>query len=203
MIDYNLMNDEQLALSIQKHHKDAEKCLKVLINRHSGLCIDMINGYVSKSHNETLRQELIKEKDYQIYHSALKFDPTRGSKFSTYLGNEIKWKCLNIYNRNKKRQTVPVEEDLINYYSYGNPPSDSRENSEIFENIMSQAKSHPDKRVWVIFNLRYIEGKKNTVMPWKNISEELNMSIQGCINIHDSALKQFPNKIRKELEENE
>ena len=68
---------------------------------------------------------------------------------------------------------------------------------------MSQAKSHPDKRVWVIFNLRYIEGKKNTVMPWKNISEELNMSIQGCINIHDSALKQFTNKIRKELEENE
>ena len=66
MIDYNLMNDEQLALSIQKN-KDAEQCLNVLINRHSGLCIDMINGYVSKDHNETLRQELIKEKDYQIY----------------------------------------------------------------------------------------------------------------------------------------
>ena len=106
MIDYNLMNDDQLTASIQGN-KDIEECLEVLINRHSGLCIDMINGYISQNYNETLRQELIKEKDYQIYHSALKFDPNRGSKFSTYLGNEIKWKCLNIYNKSKKRLSSP------------------------------------------------------------------------------------------------
>ena len=202
MIDYNLMNDDQLTASIQGN-KDIEECLEVLINRHSGLCIDMINGYISQNYNETLRQELIKEKDYQIYHRALKFDPNRGSKFSTYLGNEIKWKCLNIYNKSKKRQTVPVEESLINYFSYGNAPSESSDRSEIFENIMSQSKEYPDKRVGVIFHLRYIEGKKNTVMPWKNISEKLNMSIQGCINIHDSALKLFTTKLRKEITENE
>ena len=196
------MNDEQLTASIQGN-KDTEKCLEVLINRHSGLCIDMINGYISQNYNETLRQELIKEKDYQIYHSALRFDPDRGSKFSTYLGNEIKWKCLNIYNKTKKRQTVPVEESLINYFSYGVTPSEFSDKSEIFENIMDQAKTHPDKRVWIIFNLRYIEGKKNTVMPWKNISEHLKMSIQGCINIHDSALKQFTTKIRKEILDDE
>lgn len=202
MIDYNLMNDEQLALSIQKN-KDAEQCLNVLINRHSGLCIDMINGYVSKDHNETLRQELIREKDYQIYNTALKFDPTKGSKFSTYLGNEIKWKCLNIYNKNKKRKTVQVEENLINYFSYGCQNEANPENSELFDHIISQANSHPDKRIGTIFKLRYIDGKKNTVMPWKSISENLRMSIQGCINLHNSALSQFKNKIRKEIQDNE
>ena len=40
-------------------------------------------------------------------------------------------------------------------------------------------------------------------MPWKNISEKLKMSIQGCINIHDAAIKKFGNKIRKEIKENE
>ena len=39
--------------------------------------------------------------------------------------------------------------------------------------------------------MRYITGERNRVMPWKKISEELNMSIQGCINIHNSAIEKF------------
>ena len=40
-------------------------------------------------------------------------------------------------------------------------------------------------------------------MPWKNISEDLEMSIQGCINLHNSALAQFKSKIRKEIQDDE
>jgi len=197
MIDYNSTKDENLVKSIQEN-EETEKCLEVLINRHSGLCIDMINGYVSRQHNEGLRQELIKEKDYQIYQSALKFNPNKGSKFSTYLGNEIKWKCLNIYNKNKRRKTVQVEEELINYFSYDENHESKFCNKEIFSNIIDQASSHPDPRVGKIFHLRYVEGKENSVMPWKNVSSQIGMSIQGCINIHDMAIKKFGNKIKKE-----
>ena len=202
MIDYNKKEDEFLVQSIQRN-TNAEECLNILIDRHSGLCIDMLNGYVSKHQNDGLRQELIKEKDYQIYSSALKFNPDKGSKFSTYLGNEIKWKCLNIYNKNKRRKTVPVEENLINYFSYGCTENHNSPNDEIFSNIINQANTHADPRVGQIFQLRYVEGKNNSVMPWKNISEKLKMSIQGCINIHDAAIKKFGNKIRKEIKENE
>ena len=202
MINFDSMKDEDLCRSIQKQ-KDTEKCLYVLINRHSGLCVDMINGYVSKSYNDSLRQELIKEKDYQIYNTALKFNPQKGAKFSTYLGNEIKWKCLNLYNRVKKRKTIPVEDSLISYFSYLNAHENESYDSEIFDNIINQADSHPDQRVGVIFKLRYVEGKDNSVMPWKNISKPLGMSIQGCINIHDGALTQFSKKIRKEIQSDE
>ena len=202
MIDYFKKEDEYLVKLIQDNN-NAEACLSILIDRHSGLCIDMINGYVSKGTNDGLRQELIKEKDYQIYHTALKFDPSKGSKFSTYLGNEIKWKCLNIYNKNKRRKTVPVEEELINYFSYGISNDTNKSDCEIFQNIIQQSKNHPDPRVGKIFHLRYVEGKQNSVMPWKNISENLKMSIQGCINIHDNAIKKFGNKIRKEITEDE
>jgi RNA polymerase sigma factor (sigma-70 family) len=197
MIDYNSTKDENLVKSIQEN-EETEKCLEVLINRHSGLCIDMINGYVSRQHNEGLRQELIKEKDYQIYQSALKFNPNKGSKFSTYLGNEIKWKCLNIYNKNKRRKTVQVEEELINYFSYDANSESKYCNKEIFSDIIDQASNHPDPRVGKIFHLRYVEGKENSVMPWKNVSSQIGMSIQGCINIHDMAIKKFGNKIKKE-----
>jgi len=196
MIDYNLEKDEDLVLNI-KNNNESEKSLQILIDRHSGLCVDMINSYVNKNNNESLRSELIKEKDYQIYISALKFNPTKGSKFSTYLGNEIKWKCLNIHNRNKKRQTIPVEETLIDYFSYISKDAEQTDH-DTFNSIIEYTKSHPDKRVAKIFNLRYVIGNNNSVMPWKKISKEIGMSIQGCINIHNSTLKKIKNKIRKE-----
>ncbi len=45
--------------------------------------------------------------------------------------------------------------------------------------------------------MRYIIGKKNKVMPWKNIGKKMDLSIQGCINIHNSAIK----KIKQTLDE--
>lgn len=201
MNNYYEMKDEDLVKKIQVGN-NTEECLSILIDRHSGLCIDLINGYVSKHHNDSLRQELIQEKDYQIYHSALKYNPNKGSKFSTYLGNEIKWKCLNIYNSGKRKKTIPVEESTINYLSYSaKDKNDSidEDKSEIFSTIINHANKHPDKRVGQIFNLRYIQGQKNGVMPWKNVSKKLGMSIQGCINIHDNAIEFFKHKIKREI----
>ena len=65
------------------------------------------------------------------------------------------------------------------------------EDLEIFSEAIKFSKNHKDKRVEKIFEMRYITGERNRVMPWKKISEELNMSIQGCINIHNSAIEKF------------
>jgi len=189
MIDYSEFNDEELINNIQ-NNKSTEKCLHILINRHSGICIEMINSYMSSGYNISLRQEMIDDKDYQIYESALKFDSSKGTKFSTYLGNEIKWKCLNMYNKNKKRQHIPVEEDLINYFSYLSK-DEGEDVSEDFNEIINKAQSYSDRRIGRIFYLRYVVGKNNSVMPWKSISKELQMSIQGCINIHNSFIENF------------
>tara|TARA_Y100000361_G_scaffold69343_1_gene61204 strand:- start:8078 stop:8671 length:594 start_codon:yes stop_codon:yes gene_type:complete len=197
MINYNSMSDETLVQFI-KSQENTEECLDVLIQRHSGLCIEMINSFISQSYNESLRRELIRDKDYQIYCSALKFDPDRGSKFSTYLGNEIKWKCLNLYNKSKKRKTVPVEEDVIEYFSYSNKNKEES-NVDLFLNIISHAKKFPDKRIGKIFNLRYVVGKNNSVMPWRMVSNQIKMSIQGCINLHNTAITQIRKKIDKEI----
>jgi DNA-directed RNA polymerase specialized sigma24 family protein len=197
--NYHKMQDEDLVEQIQKGHY-TEECLNVLIDRHSGLCINLINGYVSKHHNDSLRQELIQEKDFQIYNSALKYKSDKGSKFSTYLGNEIKWKCLNIYNSAKRKPSIPVEENVIDYLSYhAKDKNSSEEDNEIFSTVISQSRKHPDERVGRIFQLRYVEGQNNNVMPWKKVSSHLGMSIQGCINIHDAALEFFKYKINKEI----
>ena len=117
MIDYYKMRDEELVHLI-KNEESTEKCLDILIERHSGLCIDMINSYMSKNYNDSMRQELIKQKDSQIYSSAMTYDASKNSKFSTYLGNQIKWKCLNIYNKDKKRKNHNREVHVNHLFMY-------------------------------------------------------------------------------------
>lgn len=189
----NELTDEKLILNI-KQNKSVEQSLNELIKRHSGICVDIINKYISSNYNESLRQELIKEKDYQIYQSALKFDFNKSTKFSTFIGNDMRWKCLNIYNKNKKQNTISVENDLIEHFNFLS--EQKKDSDDVFDIILKKTKSHPDKRVGRIFYLRYIVGKNNSVMPWKNISKDLGMSIQGCINIHNSVIKNIKQIIK-------
>ena len=197
-MEYSKLTDEQLVKNIQ-NQINAKESLSELVYRHSGIYLDMVNGYVSSTQQPSLKDEMIKEKEYQIYMSALKFNPEKGAKFSTYLGNETKWKCLNMYNKNKRHPSVPIQEELIEFFNYKFIEEDSCTfKNEMFQKIIQQAKKHPDKRVGKIFYLRYVEGKENNVMPWKTISSELGLSIQGCINIHNSAIEQFKQSFNNE-----
>ena len=97
---YSNLSDNQLVKNIQ-NSIDSENSLKELVSRHSGIYLDMVHGYSSKNNTSSM-EEMIKEKEYEIYVSALNYNPNKGAKFSTYLGNQTKWKCLNILNKKKK-----------------------------------------------------------------------------------------------------
>ena len=193
--------DEELIDLIQVGKKQ-NACIKELVSRHSGIYLSIIHSYVHKSTSSLIKEDLIDDKDFRIYQAALKFDKSKKSKFSTFLGNETKWMCLNLHNKNKNKISVEFQEESAQgsqvpqdtAYSYLN--ADDR---EFFSRILDITKRHPDKRVEKIFEMRYIQGNKNTVMPWRLISEKLNLSIQGCINIHNSAILNIKQKLLKEV----
>jgi hypothetical protein len=197
-MSFSNLDDLALIKNIQEQ-KHAEKSLNILIERHSGICIDMVNSFLSRKTHKHLGADLIKDKDYLIYSAALQFDQNKGSKFSTFLANTVKWKCLNIHNRDKKRLTVPVDDDKIEYLSYSNKLQNKNSLIDVYSHIIDESKKHPDKRIQRIFFLRYEKGTNNSVMPWRLISGELSMSIQGCINLHNQAIEQFRKKIIKEI----
>lgn len=195
---YSNLSDNELVKNIQ-NSVNSEDSLKELVSRHSGIYLDMVHGYTSNSNPSTM-DEMIKEKEYEIYVSALNYNPDKGAKFSTYLGNQTKWKCLNKYNKSKREGLTPLEEQALDFFSTKLAPVQEgfSAREEIFSKIMDYANSYPDIRVGKIFHLRYVEGKNNNVMPWKNISSELGMSIQGCINIHNSIIEKIQKKFDKE-----
>jgi DNA-directed RNA polymerase specialized sigma subunit len=168
--------------------------LQQLIDRHSGIYMDIVNKIISDSCDFVNKMDVIADKDYTIYNAALKYNPNLNTKFPTYLANETRWKCLNLYNKNKKRKEDPLE-----YYENDQAASNDfikdLENSEILKKFYKLASSYHDKRVKKIIDMRY-GSSYNKLTPWKSIAKKLKMSIQGCINIHNKFIEQT----KKELE---
>ena len=185
----NNLEDLQLVDNIKKDTK-TEDCLQELIGRHTGIYLDIVNKYTLNG-NTTNRLDFIDEKDYNIYQAALKYEGDRGTKFPTFLGNETKWICLNKFNKRKKDPQLSIDDVRESDILHPKKEKIKKEDLEVFSEAIKLSKTHKDKRVEKIFEMRYITGEKNKVMPWKKISEELDMSIQGCINIHNSAVEKF------------
>ena len=189
------LEDYQLVENI-KNNQLINDSLKELINRHTGIYLDIVNKYTQNS-NTTNKLDLIDEKDYNIYQAALKYQDDRGTKFPTFLGNETKWICLNKHNKRKKDPQLSIEDIKESDILARKSEKVKKEDLEIFSEAIRFSKKHKDKRVEKIFEMRYITGEQNKVMPWKKISQELNMSIQGCINIHNSAIEKFKIELKE------
>ena len=184
-------SDLTLISNIQEDND--QKSLMILIDRHSGIFHTMVNHFMSHPNSVLDKTTIVEEKDLTIYDSAKNYDPDRNTKFSTHLANQTKWKCLNALNRSKKNREYFIDDEN----SYIEPFCDSfvkEINKEealcLFEKCLDKEE---DERVKKIVDMRY-GTKDNKVTPWRFIAEELDLSIQGCINIHNK----FINKVKKE-----
>lgn len=189
------LEDLDLINKVKSGEQDSSDAMCEIIDRHSGIFIEMINQFIPCNNIYCNKDDIISEKDFYIYKAVLKYDENRGTKFSTHLGNEAKWLCLNTYNKNKNRATVSSSDKDFDKDLTEEPHKDSLR-KEIFKHVIKFINSHPDPRVKKIFTMRYIQGERNKLMPWKKISQELDMSIQGCINIHNSIIKNLQKKVK-------
>jgi len=167
-----------------KSSKD-EDSLKKLIERHSGIYIDMVNKYIPDTVEGLNKQDLLQDKDFCIYDAAIKFDGRKNAKFGTYVGNLARWKCLNIYNKKTKFPQTNIS-DIFDCSASEESEIKKIEYEEEIQKALEAIENLKDKRVRKIFKMRYCVGEKLT--PWKKIAKKLDLSIQGCINIHNKHL---------------
>lgn len=200
--EINSMTDIDL-IDAMKTESNSGEYLMELVSRHSGIYLTMVNNYTPSeaSSQKSHKFELINDKDYYIYQAALKYDETRSTKFSTYLGNETRWMCLNLYNKEKKRRITDID---FNNTKMKELPSDEDSEKNIsrddfLKKVMTLVRKDPDSRIAKIFSMRYLEGENNKLMPWKNIGEKLELSIQGCINIHNKAIKKIKTELSRDI----
>ena len=185
-----ILDDNTLVKNVQE--KNDEEALKTLIDRHSALCNSLYKKYSNSMMNSGVYlQDVVDQKDYIVYKSAMSFDPCKNSKFSTWLYNQVRYQCLNCMNENS--HYLALETDKLNYI-IEKQTIPEKQYKNINEYIFNIVDSCSDKRIQKIFKMRYLNNT-NKKMPWNKIAKKLKISTQTAINIHNKALKLLKNKI--------
>lgn len=199
----DLKKGKNLSFSIDNLHKI-----------HAGIFYKVLHQYIPDRSDPlilNIKRDIINEIKYHIYIAALDFDYSKGVKFSTYLGNRVRWMCLNKINKLKSTPEIPVSfisnlgvkdkeagSESLHGLNFNHSFVNDFSKREYFEEIFNSIFKQKDPRVKEIFNMRYNEGKNNKLTSWKKISKKMNLSIQGCINIHNTFLKKIkPQKYDK------
>jgi RNA polymerase sigma factor (sigma-70 family) len=192
---YNQKNDLELIEEVKC--QNCSEAMKELESRHSGVCFSMIKKYYNALSSTGLDpNEIAKEKHYILYKSVLNFDPHKNIKFSTWLGNQMRYHCLNSMNKNNSSISMDnenIKNIIENKQSTENSKIIQKDNHDYIFNILSQLK---DKRVEQIFQIRYFSDKKN--VSWSKIAKKLKMSTQTAINLHNKSLKFLKNKLESD-----
>jgi RNA polymerase sigma factor (sigma-70 family) len=191
------MTDLQLIQKIKNNN--CEQSLLELSSRHQGICNKMLQKYCKVCYDIGVSlEDLNSEKIYVVYKSALSFKDDKNVKFSTWLGNQMRYHCLNTFN--KQSRDISMENENIRYITENNQSkqidhtSINKEKLELIFNILDQMT---DSRTKEIFNLRYFSDRK--IQPWNKISKKMQISTQTAINIHNKALSFLNKKISSSI----
>ncbi len=190
------MNEELEHINQIKENKKLDESLSFLYDKHSRIYYKIIHKYFSSEKYMAKKIELLQECKYHIYFAAIEFDFSKKTKFSSYLANKARWICLNFFNQEKRKSRLEDQpEDVNEDESSSLIPFVIKK--EKFKKIFEEIERASDERVAKIFKIRYFDTSTNKLTSWKDVSSQLSLSVQGCINIHNKFLKKLQSKIDK------
>ena len=173
--------------------KSCNDSLLELISRHSGICFSIGKKFLTSF--PVHLNELSDNKDWIIYSSAVSFNPDMGSKFSTWLANNVKYFCLNL--KNKVSKYVNSEQDLLEFLINKNNSEVKESNSnknEIINAITDLLDKVKDENVKNAIYYRYLSNK-NRILNYAEVASILNVTPQTALNWHNK----FINLAKKKL----
>lgn len=187
------MSDIDIPLVNAVKNDNCENSLVQLIKKHSNLCYSICQRYMPAMMASGVHpQDVFNDKDYIIYKSALSYNSIYKIKFSTWLGNQVRYHCLNKIN--KDNVYITMEDSQLNYIVEKKASETIiTENADLKSFIFSILNDLRDKRIGEVFQYRYYENAPK-LMTWKKIAKVMNISSQTAINIHNRGRKVIVNK---------
>lgn len=184
------ITDKELIVNVK--NKNCNDSLKTLIQRHSALCFDICKKYSSAMSKNGLNvEDVAQEKEFLIYKSVISYNPDKKTKFSTWLGNQVRYHCLNMMNKNN---LIPTEDSQLDFFINKDNVFERysvREQMDYINNLIKQIK---DDRIQKVIKIRYFKNA-NKKTPWNKVALEIGVSTQTAINLHNKAMKILRNKM--------
>ena len=183
-----------VALVNKVQAKRCNESLKLLIRRHSPLCYDICDKYSYLfARNGVCYSDVINEKEFLVYKSALSYNPDKKAKFSTWLGNQVRYHCLNCVNKNR---LLPVDDEFLNHIIHKNQPEPEESLAEQVDYVKNLLRQTRDARVKKIFQIRYFSNPRKKTA-WSVVAKRVGVSTQTAINLHNKTIKMLNFKMRR------
>ncbi len=197
-MNYKELKDEHLISKILDDN--CSDSLVELTNRHHGLVVQIMRRFAGAAQcSGVAMQDFLDESNYIVFDAAKQYKAEKNIKFSTWLGNSVRYYCLNQLKKQKKYYS-PDQTELTSWIADHAKNEKDGEKIELEENleyiidILSQIK---DKRIEKIVRMRYLSGKPKKES-FSVIGKELGMSPQGVIDLHDSFITFVGEKMRSD-----
>jgi len=193
------MDDSEEEILSRVREFNCNDSLKKLISYHSGICFNLILKYRKYIQSKNCDfQDLIDQKDYFIYKAALQYNKDKNIKFSSWLGNFVKYQCLNCRRSKVDNFTVSDESSKLEIDKKAqNEFFDSQTKTERLTIVKEALGELKDSRIRDIYILRYFNNKK---MTFKRISLEMGISEPTIKKLHKKGKNILFKKIKKTLD---
>ena len=161
--------------------KSCSESLQELVNRHGGMIFNIGKKYSSGCNLDL--NDLNDNKYWIIFNAAQSFDPNKGSKFSTWLGNQIRFFCLN--HKNKNNKLVPIDDNSLEFFLNDLSKKENLFNKkEIIDNIIDLFNQISDPNTKNAIYYRYFHNKER-ILNYAEIAEILKVTPQTVLNWHN------------------
>jgi DNA-directed RNA polymerase specialized sigma24 family protein len=131
--------------------------------------------------------ELNDNKYWIIFNAAQSFNSQKGSKFSTWLGNQVRFFCLNFKNKNSK--LVNTEDSILEFFLNDSSKKENCSNkNEIINNIIDLFNQITDMNTKNAIYYRYFYDK-DRILNYSEIAEILQVTPQTVLNWHNKFIK--------------
>jgi RNA polymerase sigma factor (sigma-70 family) len=164
--------------------------LKELVDRHSGMIFNIGKKYCSSCNLDI--NELNDNRYWIIFNAAKSYNSEKGSKFSTWLGNQIRFFCLNFKNKNSK--LVPIEDQHLEFFINDSQKYNKNNQKELVNTIIDLFNEISDPNTKNAIYYRYFHNKER-ILNYSEIAEILKVTPQTVLNWHNK----FINFAKKKL----
>jgi RNA polymerase sigma factor (sigma-70 family) len=191
-----LDNLEDIELIRKVKHEQCDESLKILINKYEKLYFDMFHSFKKiLKYKQIIQNDLLNDSYINIYEAIISFDETKNTKFSTWLANSTRYKCLKLVYNQPNIESLYTEENKEKQIELENIPTDEDNNNEDTVSFVKELiENLSDDKAKQIFKLRFADVDK-TERSWSSIGEKVGVSTQTAINIFNKNLKKVKYRI--------
>lgn len=195
-------------IGLVKDKRDSD-ATAALITANTGIYLTIVDRYATAYPNTIRRNDLADDKLFNIYRFILDYDPTRGTKLSTYIGDRTSWMCKTLLKqdvRNPVRAGTygPSGAMMLADDTYTTEGGQSHtlvdESAEAdvaavvdkdmrIEDIMAAAWGVcEDKRFAEILGYRHFNHPGPTSLSWRQIGEKMSISHERARTLYHEGM---------------